>query len=135
MREALNRLAMCVDTIVLGIVLAQLSHRSVLGYAGIAVAMGGAVIMVFAIRDAICALLRHVGREGNPDHVLVHMSAAVMALLGLGVASDPRGSWVFVLIMPAMAYLLSFAIDRIPAALANLVCKLLQALPKRRRRR
>lgn len=134
MRGELNKLAMCLDAIVLGIALAQLLHDSVRGYAGIVVAVVGAVAMIFAIRDAICALLRHFGREGNPDKVLVHMSAAVMALLGLGAASDPRGSWVFVLVMPAMAYFLPFAIDRGAAALGQLMDRLLQLACKGRRR-
>lgn len=135
MRDALNKLAMCTDTIVLGILLAHLLRGSALRYVGLGLVLTGAVLIVFAIRDTICALLRRCGREGNPDKVLVHMGAAVMALIGLGVASDPRGSWVFVLIMPAAVYFLGFALDRIPAALADLVCKLLRALSGRHRRR
>jgi len=135
MREALNKLAMCVDTIVMGIVLAHLLRGSALSYVGLALVLAGGVFMIFAIRDTLCAWLRRRGREGNPDKVLMHMAAAVMALLGLGVASDPRGSWVFVLIMPAMVYVLDFALDRFPAAFAELVCRLLRAPGKRRRRR
>jgi hypothetical protein len=137
MRDALNKVA--VDTIVLGVVLSHLLRGSALVYAGGATVLTGVVLMAYAIRDVICALLLRFGRDADPDRVLTHMCAAVMALLGLAFLAHPRGSWAFVVLLPAGTYFAAFVPGWVSATVWKLGWRLLEkmlpARPARARRR
>jgi len=69
------------------------------------------------------------------------MGAAVMALLALAFVAHPRGSWLFVVLLPAGTYFMAFVPGWVSATVWRLGWRLLESLlparpprPRRRRR-
>ncbi len=123
MRKELIKIALSVGTMLAGLAVLGASGEGTLGNVGVGIFLVGSVVLLYAVRDAICAALRLRGRPADPGRVFTHLCAGLMFLLGLGMFTEPRLAgpwrWVMLFMLPAMFYALSFVLDWMGGAMSK----------------
>ncbi len=115
MRKELIKIALSLGALLAGLALVAVFGNGALANVGVGIFLLGAVALLYAVRDGICAALRLRGRPADPGRVFTHLCAGLMFLLGLGMFTEPRLAgpwrWVMLFMLPAMFYALSFVLD------------------------
>ncbi len=123
MRKELIKIALSVGAMLAGLAVLGASGKGTLGNVGVGIFLVGSVVLLYAVRDAICAALRLRGRPADPGRVFTHLCAGLMFLLGLGMFTEPRLAgpwrWVMLFMLPAMFYALSFVLDWMGGAMSK----------------